>query len=269
MDYGHWKTLKDVDIKDYIGFVYVIEFSNGTKYIGAKKIWKTIKAPPSSFKKKKDFTESDWKTYTSSSNEVNGNIESGIYPKNYIIVGFYKTWGATLFSEALMQLENNVLGSDEWLNKHIEGHFTKSCLDENIRKDISNWTEYVNGNIEPIEVPVPERLYDIVSNSIINIDNIYTFCTKNSLNASTVARLLDGDIDVLAERYMLPPELQRAVVMYTIGDKAYLDRKSILEDQNITTKELNSLIKDGKIKFHSVEDRKTFKARLKNAKQID
>lgn len=268
MNYGHWKTLKEVDIKDYIGFVYVVEFSNGTRYIGAKKIWKTIKLPPSTFKKKKSFFESDWKTYTSSSSEVNGNISKGIMPSSYIIVGFYKTWGATLFAEAMMQLKNNVLEDDEWLNKHIEGHFTRSCLDDNIENDIKRWQEYVKGNISPIDIPCSGLLYDIVSDSVINIDNIFSFCSENSINPSTLDRLMEGDIDVLNERYMLIPELQRSVVMYSVEDRKYDSRADILEGEGLTVKELNSHIKNGNIFKYSVEDRKSFKERLKNVREI-
>ena len=267
MNYGHWKTLKEVDIKDYIGFVYVVEFSNGTKYIGAKKIWKTIKLPPSSFKKKKVFFESDWKTYTSSSSEVNGNISKGIMPSNYIIVGFYKTWGSTLFAEAMMQLKNNVLGDDEWLNKHIEGHFTKSCLDDNIEKDIKTWEEYVKGNISPIDIPCSGSLYDIVRGSVVNIDNVFSFCSENSINPSTFDRLMEGDIDILAERYMLLPDMQRSVVMYSVEDRKYNSRADILKGENLTAKELNSNIKDGIIVKYPVEDRKTYKERLKNVRE--
>lgn len=267
MDYGHWKTLKEVDVKNYIGFVYVIEFSNGSRYIGAKKIWKNIKVPPSTFKKKKEFFESDWKTYTSSSKEVNDNIADGNIPINYIIVGFYKTWGSTLFGEAIMQLHNNVLGSDEWLNKHIEGHFTKSCLDENIAKDVRNWKEYVKGNIEPVYLPSSEVLYDAVAGEDIYIDNKYQFCSVNSVNPSTLERLLSGDIDNIDERWMIRKELQRSVVMFTKGDKAYNSRKEILEGEGLDVKEFNTLVKDGVIKKHQVEDRKAFKQRLQNVKE--
>ncbi|UQJ95442.1 hypothetical protein ALHIDCOG_00054 [Klebsiella phage CPRSB] len=36
-DYGHWKTLREVDINNYIGFVYVITFENGKNTWGLKR----------------------------------------------------------------------------------------------------------------------------------------------------------------------------------------------------------------------------------------
>lgn len=148
-DYGHWSVLREVDLNTVLGFVYVITFEDGKKYIGAKKIWKRIKTPPSTYKRspKRGFEMSDWRTYTSSSNEVNEMINSGVYPSSYLIVGWYDSWGKTLMAEAEMQLQNNVLTSDIWLNKQIGGHFNPNCYDELTQEDIVRYSRYEVGNI--------------------------------------------------------------------------------------------------------------------------
>lgn len=147
-NYGHWEVLREVDLNTIIGFVYVITFDNGKKYIGAKKVWKRIKTPPSTFKRgpKKGFEMSDWQTYTSSSKEVNDMIASGASVKQYLIVGWYDSWGKTLLAEAEMQLQNNVLVSDEWLNKQVGGHFNPGCYDELTQEDIERYSHYEVGN---------------------------------------------------------------------------------------------------------------------------
>ena len=261
MNYGHWKTLKEVDVNDFIAFTYVIEFSNGTKYIGAKKMWKNIKTPPSSFKRRKDFIESDWKTYTSSSNEVNESISKGIHPSNYIIIGFYKTWGTALFAEAMLQIHNNVLADYTWLNKHIEGHFTSSCLDPNIEFDIDNWKKYQEGKLKPKSYDVSETLYDTLSEKDIVVNNIYTFCVKNSLNHSTMTRLLNGDIDIL-DRWMLPKSLQRQKFEYSYNGSSFERAKDVIDKLSIDRKQFNALVKNGDIIKMKVESKLDYKKRL-------
>lgn len=264
MNYGHWKTLKEVDINDYIGFVYVIEFSNKTRYIGAKKIWKKIKQAPSTFKRKSGFIQSDWKTYTSSSSEVNDNIEKGIYPSNYIIVGFYKTWGATLFAEAMMQLSNNVLGDNMWLNKHIEGHFTFSCLDDNIERDIKRWKDYVSGKIKVKEYKSSETIYDIKSGKVLELDNIFSFCSQKNINSDTFERLINGDIDDIRGIWSLVPEKRRKVNEYLYEDKEYPKAKDVMTLLSVDRKVFNSMVKDGIITKLETEDRNEYKLRIKN-----
>lgn len=69
-----WNRLSsDVDIKDYQGFVYVIEnLVNKKKYIGQKTFWKKIRRKPLKGKTRVrlDKVESDWKKYMGSSQEL-------------------------------------------------------------------------------------------------------------------------------------------------------------------------------------------------------
>ena len=155
IDYGHWSVLEEVDIKKYLAFTYVITFKNGKKYIGVKKIWKKIKRTPSEFKRppKEGFHESDWKTYTSSSNAVNDMILDGVEIDSMVIVGWYTSWGKALLAEMEMQLASDVLRDDTWLNGQIGGHFNPNCFDDLTESDISRWVEFNKGN-EHVNWPV-------------------------------------------------------------------------------------------------------------------
>lgn len=75
-----WNNVPE-NIEDYLGFVYIIEnkTKNGKFYVGQKKFWFKKTLPPLKGKKRKrrSLVESDWKTYTGSSNGLNEDIESG------------------------------------------------------------------------------------------------------------------------------------------------------------------------------------------------
>ena len=77
LDLGHW-TCKESLTELPFGFVYIItNLSNDMKYIGKKQIVKKTKRPPLKGKKRKRIIvgESDWKTYTGSSDRLNADIE--------------------------------------------------------------------------------------------------------------------------------------------------------------------------------------------------
>jgi len=77
LNLGHWDC-KDQWEELPFGFVYVItNLTNGMKYIGKKQIVKKTKRPPLKGKKRKRIIvgESDWKTYTGSSDRLNKDIE--------------------------------------------------------------------------------------------------------------------------------------------------------------------------------------------------
>lgn len=261
-DYGHWSVFEEVNINDYIGFVYVITFEDGKKYVGAKKIWKRIKAPPSTFKRepKKGFEESDWKTYTSSSNELNSLLEAGIQPKEYLIVGWYPTWGKTLMAEMEMQLANDVLKDPIWLNKQIGGHFNPNCFDDLTQEDIARWMEFDKGNehvswpmmykigqktkyVKPEEVEkyISEgwqfgrsrtekhstvyycstyELWDYVENKAVLVSNQAEYARKNDITSGHLTKLLKGELDLIKDRWGLKPELARQRYKFALPDNS-------------------------------------------------
>ena len=70
--------LSEEELERYQGFVYEVEeVDTGMKYIGKKQIVKKTKRPPLKGKKRKRIIvgESDWKTYTGSSDRLNKDIE--------------------------------------------------------------------------------------------------------------------------------------------------------------------------------------------------
>lgn len=136
MNYGHWISDVDFDPKDYIGFVYILTMGDGRKYIGAKKFWKTLKRPPSSYSRapKKPFVESDWRAYRSSSKYIKQTNE---VIDEFRIVGCYDSWGKTLYAECMLQIALDAVRSDEFLNMQCGGNFTAACFDEIIHEDVA------------------------------------------------------------------------------------------------------------------------------------
>jgi hypothetical protein len=81
MDWGRWRNLTgipddDINLNEYTGFVYRITFDEGAVYYGKKTLWYRRRRPPLKGKKRIriDHIESDWRRYSSSSNEVGRRI---------------------------------------------------------------------------------------------------------------------------------------------------------------------------------------------------
>lgn len=73
-----WKN-KPKDIKDHLGFVYIITHKeSGRYYIGKKQFWSKRTLKPLKGKKRKRHTvvESDWKKYWGSSNKFNAYVKA-------------------------------------------------------------------------------------------------------------------------------------------------------------------------------------------------
>lgn len=121
IDTGHWTTelLLESGYQPY-GFIYVITNTvNNKKYIGKKQCLSVLKRKPLKGKKNKrhEVVETDWKTYTSSSLELNKDIE--LYGKNkfkFNIVKWCESKAELAYFEAKMQFECNVLFSDDYYN---------------------------------------------------------------------------------------------------------------------------------------------------------
>lgn len=120
MDLGHWKVAcEEVDELPY-GFLYVItNNATGKKYIGKKQIYRTVKRPPLKGKKNKRHVkkETDWKTYTSSSKEVNDDILNiGKDNFTFEIVRWCCSKSELAYYEAKMQFEHDVLLNEKYYN---------------------------------------------------------------------------------------------------------------------------------------------------------
>ena len=121
MDLGHWQLKSQLEWdNNAFGFIYLItNLTNNKKYIGCKMLQKVIKRKPLKGKKNKrhETIESDWKTYTSSSNELNKDIESlGKENFKFEIIDFAYSKSHLKYLEAKYQFDNDVLLSESWYN---------------------------------------------------------------------------------------------------------------------------------------------------------
>jgi hypothetical protein len=131
MDTGHWILNEGVEIKeDTFGFIY--EITNTVldkRYIGKKQCISKIKRKPLKGKKNKriDYKESDWRSYTSSSNELNSDIQR--YGKDKFVFKILRAcnskWENAYF-EIKEQLERNVLLTEKYYNGIINVRIGKA-----------------------------------------------------------------------------------------------------------------------------------------------
>ena len=115
--------LFDLTPEEYQGFVYQItEIYTDKKYIGKKNFWKPKILPINKTRKRRVRTrvESDWKTYFSSSSQIQKLVEeSGEEKFKREILKLCKTKGEMSYYEAKLQFENNVLFRDDYYNEFI------------------------------------------------------------------------------------------------------------------------------------------------------
>jgi hypothetical protein len=121
MDTGHWLINEDVYIfENMFGFIYEITNKvNSKKYIGKKQCVRKIKRKPLKGKTRNriDHKESDWKTYTSSSNELNEDIQK--YGKENFEFRILKVCGSKWelgYEEIKEQIARDVLQRDDYYN---------------------------------------------------------------------------------------------------------------------------------------------------------
>jgi hypothetical protein len=115
--------LYDTTPEDFQGFVYEItELDTNKKYIGKKNFWKPKTLPITKNRKRRvrTRTESDWKQYYGSSNEVCVLVEErGTDKFRRVILKLCKTKGDMSYHEAKLQFDNNVLLNDNYFNNFI------------------------------------------------------------------------------------------------------------------------------------------------------
>lgn len=131
MDTGHWVLNENVDIDEStFGFIYEItNKATNKKYIGKKQCFMRLKRKPlKGFKRKRiSNIESDWKSYTSSSKELNDDIEK--YGKNNFEFKILKTceskWELAYF-EIKEQIDKQVLLRSDYYNGIINVRIGKA-----------------------------------------------------------------------------------------------------------------------------------------------
>jgi len=121
MDTGHWSIYPQYDLNEPpYGFVYQItNLTNNRKYIGKKQCVSVKKLKPLKGKKNKRhiLTETDWKSYTSSSRELNEDINTqGKEKFQFEILKWCNSKSEMSYYEAKFQFDNDVLLNDNFYN---------------------------------------------------------------------------------------------------------------------------------------------------------
>lgn len=121
MDLGHWVLAEGLEENpEAFGFVYEIENKiNGRKYIGKKQKLSKVKRPPLKGKKRNRLSqkESDWRSYTGSSTELNKDIEKfGKQNFKFTILEWGNSKWELGYKEIKKQIEAEVVLKEEYYN---------------------------------------------------------------------------------------------------------------------------------------------------------
>lgn len=108
------------ELKEWVGFVYVItDKTNSKMYVGKKQFWSKKTLPPLKGKtrKRRSVVESDWMKYYGSSDLVKQLlVEHGEDCFHREILHFGKAKGELGYMEAKEQFDRNVLLDDNYYN---------------------------------------------------------------------------------------------------------------------------------------------------------
>jgi hypothetical protein len=128
MDLGHWNFDTDFNIDDWFGFIYrIIEKSTGKEYIGKKQFHsKKRKIVKGKKNRKVIISESNWRTYRSSSDELKARIEE-FGEDNYIFIieTLHRTKGGLSYAEIEAQVTEDALRVK---NENGERKFYNKCI---------------------------------------------------------------------------------------------------------------------------------------------
>lgn len=120
IDLGHWTTNLELNDSVPYGFIYRITCNiNNKQYIGKKQCQTIRKRPPLKGKKNKrcEVIETDWKSYTSSSKELNNDIiKYGKDQFKFEIIKLCDSKFALAYEEAKIQFEEEVLIKENYYN---------------------------------------------------------------------------------------------------------------------------------------------------------
>jgi|TARA_B100000073_G_scaffold330288_1_gene318635 hypothetical protein len=125
------------DIGDFFGFVYrITNVENGRQYIGRKYFWQKRKprATAGSTRRRRVTSESDWKNYYGSSNELKADVAKlgkGSFTRE--IISLHTTPGRVNYEETRQLFINNVL--TEALDSGDPAYYNSNVLSRYFRKD--------------------------------------------------------------------------------------------------------------------------------------
>ncbi|MBL4578895.1 MAG: NAD synthetase [SAR324 cluster bacterium] len=128
------KVFESEDIKDYFGFCYILtDFENGKQYIGRKYFYSVRKKKGI---RKKVRSESDWKSYYSSSKKIQQMVqESGSNRFKREILSLYKKKGQVNYNETKLLFQHNVLeavnddGEKLYYNENIMNRYFSTIME--------------------------------------------------------------------------------------------------------------------------------------------
>ena len=128
------KVFESEDINDYFGFCYILtDLENGIKYIGRKYFYSVRKKKGI---RKKVRSESDWKTYYSSSKKIQQMVlESGPNRFKREILSLYKKKGQVNYNETKLLFQHNVLeavnddGEKLYYNENIMNRYFSTIME--------------------------------------------------------------------------------------------------------------------------------------------
>lgn len=127
-DFGHWNITEIPD--SAYGFIYKItNLANNKSYIGKKQMKSVKKMPPLKGRKNKRHkeVETDWRTYTGSSNELNADIEKyGKEKFKFDILQFCNSKWELAYYESKIQFQLDVLVSENYYNGIINCRIGKA-----------------------------------------------------------------------------------------------------------------------------------------------
>lgn len=127
-DFGHW-NITEIPESAY-GFIYKItNLANNKSYIGKKQMKSVKKMPPLKGRKNKRHkeVETDWRTYTGSSNELNADIEKyGKENFKFDILQFCNSKWELAYYESKIQFQLDVLVSENYYNGIINCRIGKA-----------------------------------------------------------------------------------------------------------------------------------------------
>jgi hypothetical protein len=126
-DCGHWVIPENVEVfgkedGDYFGMVYLITLPNGYWYIGSKQFISNIKQKiKNKTRSKRIIKESDWRSYTSSSNIINEHIsKNGKNEISFTVLTLIKGGKFELkYCEMKHQVLRNCLFEENCLNQIV------------------------------------------------------------------------------------------------------------------------------------------------------
>jgi len=101
------------------GFVYLITYSDGTKYVGKKSFWsRRRKKIKGKIRRQLVTTESTWESYRGSSSLGKEKAEKGMV-KELEVLHLCSSKGALLYLELLEMVKREVLCDPSYLNANI------------------------------------------------------------------------------------------------------------------------------------------------------